>query len=42
MVSAVKLARREEIQAVLVQVACKISGQLDENVDLVGNLNPIV
>jgi uncharacterized LabA/DUF88 family protein len=38
MVPAVKLARREGIQVVLVQVACKISGQLDEDVDLVRDI----
>lgn len=42
MVPAVKLARREGIQVVLVQVACKISGQLDEDVDLVRDINPEV
>lgn len=40
MVPAVKLARREGIQVVLVQVACKISGQLDEDVDLVRDITP--
>lgn len=42
MVPAVKLARREGIQVVLVQVACKISGQLDEDVDLVRDIVPII
>ena len=41
MVPAVKLARREGIQVVLVQVACKISGQLDEDVDLVRDIVPV-
>lgn len=40
MVPAIKLARREGIQVVLVQVACKISSQLDEDVDLVRDITP--
>ncbi len=40
MIPAVKLARREGIQVVLVQVACKISNQLDEDVDLVRDIIP--
>lgn len=42
MVPAIKLARREGIQVILVQVACKISGQLDEDVDLVRDIVPVI
>jgi uncharacterized LabA/DUF88 family protein len=40
MVPALKLARREGIQVILIQVACKISVQLDEDVDLVRDIVP--
>lgn len=42
MVPALKLARREGIQVVMVEVGCKLSGQLDEDCDLVRTITPTV
>ena len=40
MVPALKLARREGIQVIMVQVCCRISTQLDEDCDLVRDIIP--
>lgn len=40
MVPALKLARREGIQVIMVEVGCKLSGQLDEDSDLVREIVP--
>jgi uncharacterized LabA/DUF88 family protein len=42
MVPAIKLARREGVQIVLVQVASPLSKLLDEDVDLVRSLSAVV
>ena len=41
MVPALKLARREGIQVIMIQVGCKISPQLDEDSDLVRDITPV-
>ena len=40
MLPAMKLARREGIQVVMVEVGCKLSSQLDEDCDLVREITP--